>query len=60
MFCERLCSVAGTALNVRRKRLLPPNFEAKMFLHVHSHLWGIAEVHDMHKSKTIAGEILPS
>jgi len=42
--CERLFSKAGYALNDRRKRLSPMNFEWQIFLHANSNLWSLRDV----------------
>ncbi len=48
--CERLFSVAVYALNGRRKRILPMNFEAQIFLHEYREMWSISEVDRIAKS----------
>ena len=45
--CERFFSVAGYALDDRRKRLLPSNLESQLFLNQNARLWGVEEVHNM-------------
>ncbi len=49
IICERLFSKAGFALNDRRKQTSPIHFEQQMFLHADSHLWSIADVHNLFK-----------
>ncbi len=49
--CERLFSVAGWALNGRRKRILPKNFEVQIFLHENREMWSIHDVDRIEKSK---------
>ncbi len=48
--CERLFHVAGYALNGRRKRILPMNFEAQIFLLENREMWSISTVNRIAKS----------
>ena len=45
--CERLFSVAGFALNDRRKCILPMNFERQIFLHANSEFWKISDINEL-------------
>ena len=42
--CERLFSMAGIALDSRRQRLLPSNFEAQMYLFANASFWDIQDI----------------
>lgn len=56
--CERLFSMAGLALTVRRQIRSPVRHEAQVFFSINSHLWSISDVHEVtRKNPLIVDEI---
>lgn len=48
------------ALNFRRKRVLPENFDFQLLLHLYAHPWRIKDSHDAEQSKVDESSVVIS